>query len=184
MRPLFIVVCKVIGLMQIYTGLTYIFGILPLLRMLTTQAESPDAETAMSTVFYGEQITLSAISLGAMAMLTFGMAWLLLVKSDWFADNLKISTTDAVPLLQVETLLYAGTKLIGLYIIVQGIPSFMVVLYQLRHLTPFSGYMWMMVAEPVVRMAIGLFLMTKTTVLSNFMMGMHGQRNTSVGIGR
>lgn len=107
MRSLFIVACKVCGLMQVYTGLTYIFTVLPMLRMLTAQPESGDAVTTMSTVFHGEQVTLSFISLSTMVMLTFGIAWLLLFRANWLADKLNIPTSDGPPCPSMETLLHA-----------------------------------------------------------------------------
>lgn len=162
MRSLFMVACKVYGLVQVYTGLTYIFTVLPMVRMLTTQSESSGAKTAMSAAFLGEQITLSVISLGAMVVLTFGIAWLLLCRTDWLADRLNIPISDAPPSPSVETLLHAGTRLMGLFVVVQGIPLLIQGFLRVRDITPFGRYAWSMMALPVVRIIIGVFLVIMT----------------------
>ena len=180
MRSVFIVICKVYGLMQIYAGLTYIFMVLPMLRMLSQQPGPPEAETTMSTAFHGEQITLSVISLGAMVILTFGIAWLLLFRTGWLADKLNMPDSDAPPSPSVETLLVAGTKLIGLYVVVQGIPLLAQGLFQIRHMMSFGTYMWSTMILPILRIAIGVLLVFKTQPIVNFVMT-RGQNNTLDG---
>ncbi len=175
MRSLFIVVSKVYGLMQAYTGVTYIFMVLPMLRMLSRSSDSSDAETIMSTAFHGEQITLSVISLGAMVILTFGIAWLLLFRTEWLADRLKIQTSDAPPSPSLETLLHAGTKLIGLYVVVQGIPLLAQWLFQIRHMMSFGMHMWSTMALPVIRIIIGVLLVMKTRPIVKFIIEKEGQ---------
>jgi len=170
MRSLFIVVSKVYGLVQAYTGLTYIFTVLPILRMLGQHSGSADAETTMQTTFHGEQITLSAISFGAMVILTFGLAWLLIFRAEWLADKLKIPTTDSPSSPSMETLLYAGTKLIGLFVIVQGVPLLVQALFQMRHIMPFGVYMWSTITVPLIRIIIGVTLVIKTDSIVRFIM--------------
>lgn len=181
MRSLFIVVSKVYGLVQAYTGLTYIFTILPMLRMFTQQPSPSDIESTMYATFHGEQLALSAISLGAMVILTFGLAWLLIFRTEWLADKLKLEASDTPSSPSVKTMLYAGTKLIALFVIVQTIPRLTDVLFQLRHMPTLGAYMWSTIAAPVIRIMIGAILMLKTDVLVNFIVGKDGQNITLHG---
>jgi hypothetical protein len=176
MRSLFIVVSKIYGLIQAYTGLTYIFTVLPLLRMFSQQLGSPDAETSMRTVFNGEQITLSVVSLAAMVVLTFGIAWVLIFRAEWLADKLLPPATDLPTTPSLETLLSAGTKLIGLLIIVQGIPSLVQSLFPLRHIMSSLGsHRWSPLSAQLLRIAIGAFLVIKTRPVVSFIIGKDGQ---------
>jgi hypothetical protein len=172
MRSLFIVISKVYGLMQVYAGLTYIFTVIPMFSIL-----GRDEESSVSTAFHGEQLTLSLISLGAMVVLTLGLAWLLLVRTEWLADKLKIpkSESSSSPSPSVETLLYAGTKLIGLYIVVQGIPLLVQGLFQIRHMPSFGAYMWSTMASPVIRVIIGVLLVMKTRAVVGIIIEKKGQ---------
>ena len=171
MRSLFIVVSKIYGLMQAYAGLTYIFTVIPMFSML-----GADDDSVVSTAFHGEQITLSVISLGAMASLTFGIAWLLLFRTEWLADKLKIpkSESSSSPSPSVEILLYSGTKLIGLYVVVQGIPLLVQGLFQIRHM-PFGAYIWSTMSSPVIRIIIGVLLVIKTRAIVKFIIEKKGQ---------
>ncbi len=179
MRSLFIVVSKVYGLVQAYTGISYIFTLFPILHMLGQQAGVPDTETTMFTTFHGEQITLTAISLGTMVVLTFGLAWLLIFKANWLADKMKIPPTDFSSIYPVKTLLYAGTKLIGLFIIVQGIPLLIQVLFQMRPRLVYGGYVWSSIAASVIRIVIGIVLVLKTRSIMDFIIEKDG-RNKSL----
>jgi len=170
MRSLFIVVSKVYGLIQVYTGLGYIFTVIPLIRIFGRHPGLADTETTMQTTFHGEQITLTAISLGAMMIFTFGVAWLLIFRADWLANKLKIPPSDSSPSPSTETLLYAGTKLIGLFVIVQGVPILAEALFEIRHIALFSMYMWSTLTLPAVRIIIGVLLVMKTQPIVNFIM--------------
>jgi hypothetical protein len=178
MRSLFIVVCKVYGLMQVYTGLTYIFMVIPTLHILAQRSDSLDAETTTVASFHGEQITLTAISLGSMVILTFGIAWVLILRTRWLADRLHIPDSDASQSPSVEILLHAGTKLIGLFLVVQSIPLLAQGLFQIRHMLSFEPYMWSTITLPVIRLLIGLSLVFKTQLIVNFIMTKKGQNKT------
>ena len=162
MRPLFIVVSKICGLLQVYAGVTYLIMVLPLVGMLRHAPDSAEAEMVTKTMFHGEYIRLSFVSLGAMVAVTFGVAWLLVFRADWLADKLKIPDADTPTSSSVAAILYAGVKLIGLFIIVQGIPLLAQGLFQLRHMMPFGSYLWETMALPVVRILIGVLLVVKT----------------------
>ncbi|MBI2440175.1 MAG: hypothetical protein HYV35_02270 [Lentisphaerae bacterium] len=171
MRSLFIVVSKVFGLIQVYGGMAYLFTLPPMLHMLGQQSGSEDAHTIVYTSFYGEPITLTAISLVAMLLLTFGVAWLLIFRAAWLADKLSIPETDAISSFPVERILYTGIKLIGLFVIVQGIPHLTQAVCQMRYTMPFRAYMWSSVTAPLIRIAIGVILVIKTSAIIKLVMG-------------
>jgi hypothetical protein len=181
MRSLFIVVSKIYGLVQAYTGLTYIFILFPMLRMFRRQGGLDDTDATMHTTFHGEQVTLSAISLIVMVILTFGLAWLLVFRASWLADRLKIPSTDFPAAPSVATLLYAGTKLIGLLVVVQGAPLFAQALFQMHPIAPFGAYMWETITAPLLRILIGVLLMIKTTTVVTLIMGRQAQNITLHG---
>ena len=112
MRRLFIVLAKIIGLLQVYWGLTYFFSIVIFIRGMGRM-------TSNGAGNYSSQI----IGIILYAVLSFGMAWLLLFKAEWLADKLKIKSDDELPAVSHDVLLNAGVKLIGLYILAGAIPS-------------------------------------------------------------
>lgn len=114
-----------------------------------------------------------------MVILTFGIAWLLLFRSEWLADRLKIPAADSQSSPSLETLLFAGTKLIGLLIVVQGIPLLVQGLPEARCCMHIGAYMWSMIAGPLVRIAIGVFLVLKTRAIVNFIIGKEGRNKPS-----
>ena len=168
MRPLFIMICKVYGLMQVYAGLTYVFTVLPILRALTAPPEIDGAGATMATAFHGNMTSLTSISLGTMVTMTFAMAWLLIFRTEWLADRLNIPTSDCAQSPSVNTLLVAGTKLIGLYVIVQGLPPFVEVLFQIRNLLYSGIFMWSSVFLALTRLIIGGFLVMMTDPIVRF----------------
>ena len=178
MRSLFIVISKVYGLVQAYTGISYIFMLIPMFRMLRQQAGAADTTSTMITTFHGEPITLSIISYSSMIVLTFGLAWLLIFKADWLADKMKIPPTDFPTLYPVGSLIYAGTKLIGLYIIVQGTPLLIQVLYQMGPRLVYGGYMWSSIVASAIRIVIGLILLLKTRIVMDLIIGKDGQKQS------
>jgi len=166
MRALFIVVSKVCGIVQAYTGLTYALTLLPFLRMLAKESSGDDAVVTTYTTFYGDNLALTAISFSAMIVITFGVAWIMLFRAEWLADKLQIPATDSGAPFPVERLLHVGTKLIGLFIIVQGIPSFTNVLLELRHTMLFGSYTLAPLVPPLLRIVIGITLVMKTETIT------------------
>jgi hypothetical protein len=111
MRNLFTVCAKLGGLFQIYRGLTVV---LPTALFFSTMGNSQ----APNMIVYVQVIGSAAIS----GLLTFGMAWLLLCRTQWLADILKIPEGDVSGALEENVILRTGVKLIGVYIAVQAIP--------------------------------------------------------------
>jgi hypothetical protein len=169
MRVLFIVVSKVFGLVQAYSGLAYILTMLPFMRMLVNGSPDDNSAASMHTTFYGESLTLNAISISAMIVITFSVAWIMIFQAEWLADKLRIPATDTSAPFPVERLLGIGTKLIGLFILVQGIPSFINALIELRQMMLFGSHTMASLIPPLLRIVIGVILVTKTDAIMKVM---------------
>lgn len=182
MRALFVAVSKVCGLVQVYSGLVYITAMLPILHMLG-QSKAKGADVITYTTFYGENIVLTAVSMAAMLVLTFGVAWLLLFRTVWLADKLRIPATNGGTSLPVEQIIRIGTKLIGLYVIVQGLPTLIEALFQMRHTMPFGIYMLSTITPPLVRIAIGAGCVAKTDMIVKFITRKERPNQASEAIG-
>lgn len=181
MRSLFIVISKVWGLMQALAGVTYILMLFPMISLLGRNKELVDAEASLATTFHGEHITLSVISLSAMVLVTFAFAWLLIFRADWLADKLKIPDAGAQTPPSVKVLLYAGVKLIGVFLVVQGIPLLAQTLSGLRYGRMIDGYIWSVMTLPALRLVLGLGLVIKTQWVVKFVLREASQNNTSDG---
>ena len=84
MRTLFIAVGRVFGLLQVYYGLVYVTSMLPALRMLNRSAAGTPGEVTFST-FSGADVAITTGSMIATLVLTFGVAWLLLCRTEWLS---------------------------------------------------------------------------------------------------
>ncbi len=89
MRKLFIAVAKVFGLLRVYYGLAYVTSIIPIIQMFARTTSNSGGEVT-ATSFSGESLPYTLIGLVATLVLTFGVAWLLLFRTTWLADKLKI----------------------------------------------------------------------------------------------
>ena len=89
MRKISIAVAKVFGLLQVYYGLAYVTSIIPVIWMLT-RASSDSGAAVTATSFSGEGLPCTVIGLTWTLVLTFGVAWLLLFRTQWLADKLNI----------------------------------------------------------------------------------------------
>lgn len=112
MRRIFVAAGKIIGLLQVFWALTYLASIgLVLGQMARTEPGMARA------------ITIQLGGIVGYAVLAFGMAWLLLVRTEWLADKLKIPADDPLPSLSDDVVLHAGIKVVGVYIIATGVPA-------------------------------------------------------------
>jgi len=109
MRTVFIVLARLLGLLQVYWGLAYLAPVglrlgLPLPPGLT-----------------GTQAMLWLAVLLVYVLLAFGMAWVLLFHTVWLAEKLGIEADAPAPTFTQEIVLPVGLKLIGVYFLVDGI---------------------------------------------------------------
>ena len=113
MRHVFIVIAKLIGLFQIYWSLTWTCSLFMLYGQMT----------AIESVAMRQISMWSATVLGCATLLGFGLGWMLLVKTTWLADKLKIPADAPLPAVSDDAVLRVGVKLIGIYFLARAIPE-------------------------------------------------------------
>ena len=178
MRTIFIAVGRVFGLVQVYYGLAYVTSMLPALRMMQRATVGTAGEVTART-FSGTSVALTTGSMVATLLLTFGVAWLLLFRTDWLASKLKVPEQDAQTPLSADAILHVGARLLGLFVIIQAVPvlvgqlgrtiSAIQQVVSLRD-SMGSGVMermifdgiWSGLVAPGVKLALGLVLTLKT----------------------
>lgn len=171
MRRLFLVLAKLFGLLQIYWALIYFVHLGTMMSMFVQGASFSVLQTVLNIAGITIYMTLSA-----------GMAWLLIAKTDWLADKLKIgSETEQSADLREDVILRCGVKLIGLFIAVYAIPAVVKVLlrsgifgiFDYGITDPaFSMRAWSFLDEvspPALQLALGLFLALKSTKVVEMM---------------
>ena len=143
MRQLFLVLAKLLGLLQIVWALPLLASLTMFLATMGMVSESLHqhraaqiANTLAFSVFY------------------LAMAWVLLFRSEWLADKLKIQD-DAEPReLREIVILRAGVKLIGLFFVVSAIPE------AARGL---SGWIWSVASLGTLRNFARVFWLESTS---------------------
>ena len=151
MRKIFFIAAKLLGLLQLFwllaSSLQVVFGLCAVIKMESTSSALVALAIAGSVLF---------------VVVTLIFAVLLLFKTDWLADILHIPRDITHERLDQSNLLYVGAKLIGLYILVQGLPFFVKALFELRHIAPYSLFMWSTTIPGLVQIALGLLILLKT----------------------
>jgi hypothetical protein len=178
MRTLFIAVSRVFGLMQVYFGLAYITSMLPALAMIrrTTRGDVGEVFARSSS---GAPVVLATGGMVATLVLTFGVAWLLLFRTEWLADKLAVPELDAQPPLSPESILQVGARLLGLYVVIQAgsalVGQLGYTISEIREIVGLSesvevgfmermilGRIWSGLVGPGLKLALGLLLVLKT----------------------
>jgi hypothetical protein len=184
MRTLFIAVCKVCGLLQVYTGLVYIASVLPIMRMLENMFISKGGAVDIRTSC-GTSLSLTATSVTALFVLTFGSAWLLLFRAEWLADRLKVPENEGQSPLSGAVFLDAGVRLLGLFAIIQAAPDLIGKLgitfssmHQLMSVRESMGEgvmeralvsgVWVGLVPPALKLVFGLLLALKSNSVINW----------------
>jgi hypothetical protein len=121
----------------------------------------------------------------ATLLLTFGVAWLLLFRTDWLADKLKVPEQEAQAPLSADAILHVGARLLGLFVIIQAVPvlvgqlgrtiSGIQQVVSLRD-SMGSGVMeraifdgiWSGLVAPALKLALGFVLVLKTDSVLNW----------------
>ncbi len=184
MRTLFIAVGRVFGLLQVYYGLAYVTSMLPALSMMQRATSDATGEVTART-FSGATVALTTGSMVATLVLTFGVAWLLLFRTDWLADKLRMPERGAQAPLSAEAILRVGAILLGLFVIIQAVPDLVGKLgrtisgiQQIVRLRDSMGSgvmghalfdgIWSGLVAPALKLALGLVLVLKTDSVLNW----------------
>jgi hypothetical protein len=154
-RNLFIVLAKVVGLLQIPTALQYL-NYLILFFCQAVYNENQWYEFGKSSIF----ITGNILGIG----LAVGLAWALLFHTNWIADRLALPEGESNwP--KPDSLLYMGIKLLGLFVLVGAIPVFINVTVNPKVIDSenFFPHFWNRIFPSILKLAFGLLLVFKTT---------------------
>jgi hypothetical protein len=185
MRTLFIAVGRVFGLIQAYYGLAYVTSIIPALYMMQ-QASGDTAGEVGTRSFSGNTVILTTGSMIATLLLTFGVAWLLLFRTEWLANKLKIPEQNAQSSLTGETIFCVGARLLGIFVIIQAVPDLVGRLGStISEIQQFAGVLdsfdqgffgrtvfstlWSSLVSPALKVAMGLMLTLKTDSVLDWM---------------
>lgn len=161
MRRIFIVFAKLIGLLQIYWTLTYLSSIALFIGQVAKMESS--------------ELGQRAIQIGGIlgfALLAFGMAWLLLARTEWIADKLKIQSNEPLPALSDDVVLQAGIKVVGVYILANAIPGLARSIAEVCAYGLWEGQLmgiWTKIIPSALKIALALLLAIRTDRVVNLL---------------
>ena len=97
--------------------------------------------------------------------LSLGMAWMLLARTDWIADKLKIQDEGESGILKDDVILRTGAKLIGLYVTVHAIPGFARAILDSRIFVSWHVgiHFWTKIIPAAIQLGLGLFFTFKSS---------------------
>jgi hypothetical protein len=151
MRRLFLVMAKLVGLLQVYWAIAnfmqFGYGI-----SLMLQSE-PDEIGRVISALVGVLLYLG---------LSVAMAWVLLVRTEWLADRLGIREEPGAGAPGYDVILRAGVSLIGLFVTVQAVPEVVRSVGESQALTAWRGgiQLWTRFVPAAVHLVLGLFLLS------------------------
>ena len=153
MRRQFLVLAKLVGLLQLYWALDNFMRIGFTLSMI---GRSEPTQIG--------QIAVSLIGIATYFALSLGMAGLLLARTEWLADKLKMADEPEIEGLDQPSVLLVGVTLIGVYVTVNAIPSLSRVLLDARHV--WDGQFGLQLCNKIIpatlQLGLGLFLAMKS----------------------
>ncbi len=149
MKPLFLVLAKLTGLLHLYWTVALL---LQMAMMFSTVGEMGSLETGAKVGAVFAALLYSVLAIW--------IAWILLVRTDWLAGKLGIPDSVAIEIPAPATFLLVGVQLIGLYVAVDSIPDLVRALIYHRtiaaHLRLFDVISNLL--APLILLLLGLFL--------------------------
>ncbi|GAB6082208.1 hypothetical protein JCM30471_11220 [Desulfuromonas carbonis] len=174
MRSLFVCLAKLLGLLQVYWSLTYLTSVSAALKAMT---RIPGAQ--------GQGSAMYAVGLVVFVVASFGLAWVLMFKTQWLADRLRIIEQGAPVGLDAGATLRTGIALVGVFTSVEAIPELIKALSEwmthayssnsLAHAmsrqmlwqTRYSE-LWTSVLPTAIQFVLGIFLMLKSNTVAKW----------------
>ena len=157
MRRLFLVLAKLVGLLQAFRA----FMVLIQVGSMVNELLGSSARAASDPSLYGY-----VMGLFVSFPLSIALAWLLLFRTEQVADFLRVGPDEPVPAFRRDVLLNVGVKLIGLYLAAQAIPSLTSwLLLEARYFTqrrPSFPLTWTAILHPALALVVGIVLIAKT----------------------
>lgn len=155
MRRLFLVLAKLLGLLQAYWALGWV-GFVQI-GVTISMVGRPESTSV-------GQIVLSLIGIGTYFLMSIGMAWLLLARTEWLADKLRIRDDANIEEFGSHPALAVGVKLIGVYVTVNAVSGLIRTLVDAQRL--WEGqvrlHAWNMIIPAALQLGLGIFLALKT----------------------
>jgi hypothetical protein len=155
MRKIFIVLAKLIGLLQIYWGLAYAAAITLVFGQISPMAASA-----------GGQFFIQLVGILVSGFLAFGMAWLLLARTEWLADRLGIEADEHPVVLSEVVVLKTGMKLLGAYFLTRAVPAVVRSTLQASSVGLWGGHslsIWTTMVPSVLQVVLALLLLIRTS---------------------
>lgn len=153
MRPLFLVLAKLTGLLHLYWTLG---GIVQMFVLFGTMGSIGSGKSASSLI--------PSLGFAAYVALALGLTWILLAKTDWLADKLGIPADAPMERPSHAVLLRVGIQLIGAFAVVQALPALARALVSLHQTSRFVP--WHSGVAPLVQLALGLFLAFRANTIA------------------
>jgi len=157
MRRFFVVSAKLLGLLQVYWGVAYIGSSAIFLSQLSRMAMSERGGTLI--------ILMGMVGL---TVVHFGVAWLLIARTEWLADRLQIEDDGRPIVLSDDRILDAGIKVLGVYIFVQATPGLIQAVCSASSSGLWVGNVtsiWTMIVPAVLRVFLALLLTIRTSAV-------------------
>ena len=160
MRPLFLVLAKLTGLLHLYWTLSglaqmsVMFG----LGSIRTEASVSTLVPILGFVLY--------------FVFALVLAWILLFKTEWLADVLRLPTDESTTVKPPATvLLHVGIQLIGVYAVAQAVPGLLRTLTMLHRTFDLTAqnYPWHLLAAPLAQLVVGVLLAFKADAIVSFL---------------
>ena len=184
MRTLFVALGRVYGLVQLYLGVVYVISMLPMLVMMMHTSESGSGPMTLQT-FSGTYLMLTKGSMIATLILTLGAAWLLIFRTEWLADKLRLPAYETQPPVSADAIFHAGARLLALFVIIQAAPDLIgklglasIITQQyfgvqnamdlLSTKTPVFPTLWSTLVAPALKLILGVFLLIRTDAILNW----------------
>ena len=163
MRNLFIVLAKVVGLLQIPTAIGYS-------EILIRYIFFFGSGKGFLADFGDTYVSIAGVCLANVLFL--GFTWLLLFRTNWIADRLCLSggeLTFPVP----DSFLRIGIKLLGIYVLVESVPSFIWAMMEPGAFNPdtSASHFWIRIVPSALKFVFGLILVGKTKYVIELISG-------------
>ena len=155
MRRLFLVLAKLVGLMQAYWAF---MDLVQIGNMVNAVLGSSPADASDASL-YG-----SMVGVFVSFPLSIGLAWLLLFRTEQVADFLRVGPDEPVPAFRRDVLLNVGVKMIGLYLAAEAIPLLARWLFEAHYFAQRRPrlFHWAGILQPALALVVGIVLIAKT----------------------
>ena len=154
MKRIFLVVAKLVGLLQLYWTFVNFMQIGFAISMII-RSEAVEVGQAIAGV----------IGIALYLCLSLGMSWILLARTDWLADKLNIKDDDGCIIPKGDAILRNGTILIGIYISAYAIPGLAKAIAEYATITEWrmGVRFWTQILPEAIQLLLGLYLTFKSS---------------------